>query len=375
MHDRLDEVLDSLAVTAEQVQGLRVTQWENVMRGQDGEPVVTQLHGIKLDIKVHEEAPVWPLVDRPLVTLKVVSPGEVRPPHPRDKTAVILPDPQIGFRVFQDGGLDPFHDEQAIDVAFQVTSDLQPDKLVCLGDFQDFAEFGKFTQEAAFARTTQRGIDRGHEFVAQMRRAAPNGELTVMEGNHDRRAEKRVREVNMAAWGLYRAADLTGWPVFSVPYLCAFDEFDCAYVGGYPAGELWITEELRCIHGIKVRSGGSTAAAVVKDDGVSTIFGHVHRIETQYYSVRSRHGLNTRVAHTPGCLCRVDGSVPSAKSGTDLDGHPVVSAENWQQGLTVVEYREGKPGFSLHSIFIDTTNGYEARFNGKSYVPRKRKPR
>lgn len=372
LHEKLDRVLDTVTAKPEEVKGLTVRQWENVMRGTDGEPVVTRLQGIKLDIKVNEVAPDWPLIDRPSVIYKVPA-GEPRPPHPRDRVVVIHPDPQFGFRQFEDGTLDPFHDDDAIDVAMQVTADLQPDRVVCLGDFQDFAEFGRYTQEASFARTTQRGIDRGHQYCAQLRQAAPDAELDVMEGNHDARAEKRVREVNMAAWGLRRAADTTGWPVFSVPYLCAFDQFDVRYAGGYPAGEIWLTPELRCIHGVKVRSGGSTAAAVVKDDGVSTIFGHVHRLEQQYLT-RRVHGAGKRlVAATPGCLCRVDGAVPSVKSGTTLDGRPVPGAENWQQGMAVVEYREGRPNFALHLVHIDTYNGYETRFNGHVYLPRKRR--
>ncbi len=375
LHEKLDVVLDNLTSAAEQIQGLTVRQWENVMRGPDGEPVITQLQGIRLDIKVADVAPDWPLVDRPQVLLKVVAPGEPRPRHPRDRTTVILPDPQLGYRQFEDGTLDPFHDESAIDVAMQVTADLRPDKVVCLGDFQDFAEFGRYTQEAAFARTSQKGIDRGHEFVAAMRQAAPDAELHVMEGNHDRRAEKRILENNMAAWGLRRAADTTGWPVFSVPYLCAFDQFECDYVPGYPAGELWLTDELRCIHGVKVRSNGSTAAAVVKEDGVSTIFGHVHRLELQHLTRRVRGSGKSLLAATPGCLCRIDGAVPSAKGSTDLSGRPVESAENWQQGVCVVEHREGRSSFALHLVHIDTYSDYETRFNGRLYLPRKRNPR
>ena len=373
LHDKLDAVLDSVTASPEQIKGVTVRQWENVMRGTDGEPVITRLQGIKLDVKVNEIAPDWPLIDRPAVLLKVVPPGEPRPRHPRDRVAVVLPDPQLGYRQFEDGTLDPFHDDDAIDVALQVTADLRPDRVVCLGDFQDFAEFGKYTQEAAFARTTQRGIDRGHELAGQMRAAAPDAEIDVMEGNHDRRAEKRILETNIAAWGLKRAADTTGWPVFSVPYLCAFDAFDVRYVGGYPAGELWITDQLRCIHGIKVRSGGSTAAAVVKDDGVSTIFGHVHRLELQHLTRRVRGTGSSLLAATPGCLCRVDGAVPSVKGSTGLDGRPVPSAENWQQGMAVVEYREGRSSFALHLIHIDTYTGYETRFNGRTYLPRKRR--
>jgi hypothetical protein len=36
------------------------------------------------------------------------------------KVAVALPDPQIGYRKYEDGTVDPFHDEAAMDVALQV---------------------------------------------------------------------------------------------------------------------------------------------------------------------------------------------------------------------------------------------------------------
>ena len=36
------------------------------------------------------------------------------------KTAIILPDPQIGFRKFDDGTLDPFHDTKAMSIAIQI---------------------------------------------------------------------------------------------------------------------------------------------------------------------------------------------------------------------------------------------------------------
>jgi predicted phosphodiesterase len=370
LHARLDQILSDPGITAGKVQGLRVSQWDSVMRGSDGEPLVTQLQGIKLDLKVNEEAPAWPLVDRPAVRLTVIPAGTPRPPHGRDLTAVILPDTQIGYRMSPEGVPDPFHDEDAIDVAMQLTKDINPDLAICLGDFQDFAEFGRFTQEAGFARTTQLGIDRGYEFMVRLRQVAPGAEIKVLEGNHDVRAEKRTREVNMAAWGLRQAADTSGWPVMSVPHLCCFDEVDAEYVSGYPAGEIWLNDRLRCIHGQLVRSGSSTAAAVVKSDGASTIFGHVHRIEMQYITERTRKGGRTRLAMTPGCLCRIDGAVPSAKSATDLSGRTVPSSENWQQGMAIVEYRKGNCSFFVHPVYINTYAGYETRFGGHIYLPR-----
>jgi hypothetical protein len=280
---------------------------------------------------------------------------------------MILPDPQIGFRLYEDGTLDPFHDEQAIDVALQITAVVQPDLVLWLGDYLDLAEFSHFEQEPAFARSTQAAIDYGHALLAKVGALVPGARQVLLEGNHDRRLQKHVTANAMAAFGLRQACG--DWPVLSVPHLLRLDELGVEYVGGYPAGEYWVSDRLRAIHGVIVRNGGSTARAVAGAESVSTLFGHIHRIETGYATVRTRAGGQTRVAHSPGCLCRIDGAVPSTKGSTTLDERPVQSWENWQQGLTVVSYRDGDEPFSLESVFIDTVSGHRAAYGGRVYTP------
>ncbi len=118
-----------------------------------------------------------------------------------------------------------------------------------------------------------------------------------------------------------------------------------------------------------MRSNASTARAVASAESVSTLFGHIHRVETNYTTVRTRTGGITRIAHSPGCPCRIDGAVPSTKSSTTLDGRPVLSAENWQQDLAVVHNEEGDGPFSLESVFIDTMAGHRAAYGGQVYTP------
>jgi hypothetical protein len=190
-----------------------------------------------------------------------------------------------------------------------------------------------------------------------------------MEGNHDRRLQIMVTKNALAAFGLKQANAPGDWPVLSVPHLLRFDDLEVEYVGAYPAGSYWVNERLKCIHGQTVRSGGSTAMAVAREERVSTIFGHVHRIETQYHTSDVYGGGSIRFAHTPGCLCRIDGAVPSVHGSTDLSGRPVAKYENWQQGLSVVSYREGDSPFNLESVFINTTDGYRTVFGGKTYLP------
>ena len=58
------------------------------------------------------------------------------------------------------------------------------------------------------------------------------------------------------------------------------------------------------------------------------------------------------MAASPGCLARTDGKVPSTKGGIDLDGVPLESYEDWQQGLAVVRYEEGDGRFIYNDIGI-----------------------
>lgn len=370
IHSKLDTALNAVDANPEDVVGLRVSQYQTVTKDAAGEAHVHDLYAVKLLVKTKEVTPGWPVVQPVTPSIVQAVRSTARRPSHADQVAVIIPDPQFGFRFYIDSGeFDPFHDEAALNVALQIIRDVQPDLVLCLGDFLDLPAFGKYEQEQAFAATTQKSVDRGHRFLAQIRAAAPNAKIVVLEGNHDRRLQNMIVNNAKAAFGLQRAGDPTGWPVLSVPYLCAFDSIDAEYIQGYPAGAYWINDNLRAIHGTKVRSNASTAAAVVKDDDVSTLFGHIHRIETEYLTRQNRSGGKILVAHTPGCLCRTDGAVPSVKGSTDLLGRPVESYENWQQGLSLVRYGTGNSGFAIESLFIDTVRGHQTRFGDKIYSP------
>lgn len=273
------------------------------------------------------------------------------------KTAVVLPDPQIGFRKFDDGTLDPFHDEKAMNVAIQIIEYEQlkngVQQVVNLGDYLDLPSQGKYAQEATFANTTQLAIDAGYVFLAQQRAAAPDAEVVLVEGNHDRRMQNFVEANALAAFGLKRAAMPDSWPVMSLPYLLRLDELKVSYIDSYPAGKHWINDQLRAIHGNKVRSNGSTAAAYTNDMGhISTVFGHTHRLEIQSRTTWDRLGKIRSMAISPGCLCRVDGAVPSVNGAIGIDGKAAEVWENWQQGVAVIKYKDSGE-FFVNLVQID----------------------
>jgi hypothetical protein len=143
------------------------------------------------------------------------------------------------------------------------------------------------------------------------------------------------------------------------------DEHGVTYLPGYPANVHWLNDRLRVIHGNKVKSGGSTAHLYLTDSKVSTIYGHVHRREWAEKTRQDRDGPKTILAASGGCLARCDGPVPSTNGGMDLDGRPIESAENWQQGIIVVSYLPDDGDFAIEMVAFH--NG-RAVFRGKEYT-------
>lgn len=346
----------------------RVSLYQTAAKDADGEIQTKDLVGIQISPK-WEQGPEWPVVQqaKPVVINTPKKPNKAPALIGGWKQAVILPDPQIGFRQFDDK-LDPFHDDAAMNVALQVTAALEHengvDQVVNLGDFLDLPAQGKYEQEAAFAFTTQQAIDRGHLFLGEQRAAAPNAKVIVLEGNHDRRMQKFVQANALAAFGLRRANVPDSWPVMSLPYLLRLDELDIEYIDAYPAGMWWINDSLRAIHGDKVNSGGSTAMKYTNEmPHISTVFGHIHRQEIQSKTTFDRAGKIKAMAISPGCLCRVDGAVPSVKGSVGIDGRPVTYYENWQQGISVITY---KPEGSFHVELVHIDDG-KTLFRGQEF--------
>jgi len=348
------------------VEKVRISEWQGLTKNEEGIAEIHDLGGVSVVINpAWANGPEWPVVQQ-AAPINIKHLPKRAKAEKKYKTAVIMPDPQIGFRMYEDGEMDPFHDEEAMAIALKILRELDADTVVNLGDFLDFAEFGKFEIEPAFAKTSQAAIDRGHKFLCEQRANAPDAHIVLLEGNHDRRLQKSITKNTAAALHLKRAEEPEDWPVMSVPFLLRLNEdhLKVEYVGGYPAGIYWVNQNLACIHGHITRSRGSTVAAVVDDERTSIIHGHIHRIELQHKTRRTYDGAKRSLAASPGCLCRIDGAVPSTKGSTDPHGKPVNAVEDWQQGMAVVTYEEGNGNFDVELVPISRG---EAIFRGNYY--------
>lgn len=342
----------------------KVSFYQTVTKDPEGEYVVHDLTAVQFTPS-WDNGPKWPVITQgpsyatPKPTTKVRKATDFQ-------TAVIVPDIQIGFYRGPEGTLEPTHDEAAMSVALAMIADLKPEEVVLVGDNLDLPEMGKYLTYPTYQQTTQAAIDRASLFCAQLRKAAPDADITWLAGNHEERMPKYIATNAMAAYGLKRANQPESWPVLSVPFLCRMDEYDIVYKPGYPAADYWLNEKLRIIHGDRVKSNGSTAHVYLNQEKTSVIYGHIHRIETAYKTREDYDGPRTIMAASPGCLARIDGAIPSTKGGVDLDGRPLTRYENWQQGLGIVTYeKKGQAKFTYECIPI--YGGWAMR-NGKEYA-------
>jgi hypothetical protein len=269
--------------------------------------------------------------------------------------ALYASDAQIGFRRnVCTGTLEPFHDNRALDVVRQIAQSNHFDRVIVGGDWLDLSEWtDKYLREPEFLFTSQPAVIAGAWWLAQLALATPNADHDFLLGNHELRMATALMTHLMAAYGLKPANEMQLSPPMSVERMLGLPELGYQCSAEYPNGEVWLNDELRCIHGEIARGEpGHTAAAVAAKADVSTLFGHIHRLErttrTRYRAGKHR----TITASSAGCLCRLDGKVP----GHRQDQH-------WQQGFAVVTYTED--GYHATEL-IEIHNG-RAAYNGVLY--------
>lgn len=333
---RLAALLERSGISIDDIGSIdSIKVWQGFYKDSEGDAHTVDMTGVVIS-PVWGSGPEWPVVQQAAPT--VIKPVKSAPAKRDTKVTVILPDPQIGYRRMSDGELIPIHDESAIDVALQITGKIKPDKIINLGDLLDLPEWSsKFLVLPEFVLTTQPTIDYAHTFLAKQRALVPDAEIHLLGGNHDNRLGIAIAKNAMAAMRLKRANAPEEWPLLSIPYLLRLDDLQVQYTGAYPAGRIQITEgghgmtPLWAIHGEKL-----DVVKVAKSERQSFVQGHIHRIAIHSETFEYRNQPETVTAFSPGCLCRVDGLVPSTKSGEDEHGRPYQRWENWQQGLAVV---------------------------------------
>lgn len=242
---------------------------------------------------------------------------------------------------------EPYADPHAVNVLEQITADLQPEVLMCLGDVFDFAELSTHRSPREGGPELQDSLDRGVAHLARMRKISGAKQAYFRSGNHEDRWSRMMDQARKDI----RFRQLLNLPkvqrALDFPTVVGFEELGYDF-SPYMEGDIlaW-NDKLVFTHGDLTSK--HTAMAMIGKYGKSVMFGHMHRI--QNFTKRDLKGQES--GWCIGCLC-------------DLNPHYTVFAD-WHQGFAIIHWKkvEGEWLYDVEQIRIH--NGV-AFWRGKVYT-------
>lgn len=244
----------------------------------------------------------------------------------------VLPDLQI-----------PYMDWAFARRMLRVIRAYKPDKVVQIGDLIDLPEVSRWTKGSAgeYALTLQSSLDQTHEFLTQVRKAAPNAAIHIKEGNHDERLEKYIKQY---------APGIRGLRSSFLPDQLRLDELGILY----ERKPFFITPDVLALHGHEraySSISGKYELERIRQHGVSVVTGHTHTpvlvTTAQAVGFNQRHMWGMNVGH----------AMDVSKVGYVGDGYL-----NWCQAFGIIETDNGVS----YPTLVTAPNG-RFRWRGHTY--------
>ena len=214
----------------------------------------------------------------------------------------------------------PFADRRAVDVIEQITADLKPRVLMCLGDIFDFYELSTHRGPKDDEDIFMDSLEEGSRHLARMREISGADHAYFRAGNHEDRWERTMEQARKDV----RFRQLLRLPkvrkALEFEEVVGFEEMGYEYAP-YMEGDILVWEDkLVLTHGDLTSK--HTSMAMVGKYGKSVMFGHMHRINN--FTKRDLKGQES--GWCIGCLCQ-------------LDPHYNIFSD-WQQGAAVVMWKK-----------------------------------
>jgi hypothetical protein len=164
----------------------------------------------------------------------------------------------------------PYHDKQAFACALRVIAGGGWDRVVCLGDFADFAAVSSHPKDPARLLPFDQEVTSVNRALDQLDGACKAGKVTskdYVEGNHETRLARFVLKIapelrTFVDWRDMLHLDKRRWTL-------------TAYKESLQIGELRISHDFG-------RAGVNAAREACRDMGHSVAFGHTHRMQVHY---------------------------------------------------------------------------------------------
>lgn len=238
----------------------------------------------------------------------------------------------------------PYHDEDAVSIAQQVTKDLQPNILVANGDIVDGYPISRFLKDPTRLDGLQDELNTASTILKGFRDASPKTKRFMTEGNHEARLHKTIATMDGPARELARLNSFQ--EAMSWKTLLNLDTLGYQWVGESDQPAVNIIPQVLVKHGSVVRKySGYTAKGEYENYHRSGTSGHTHRLSQYYHTSLGEPHLWVET----GCLCNLKPDY--------------VRFPNWQQGFAVFSW----VGDSLPSVELVHIVKGRAVFRGNVY--------
>lgn len=218
----------------------------------------------------------------------------------------------------------PYHNRKATATALEYIKHERPKYVTINGDAIDFYGISRYSRDPKRKLETQNELDEFQCFLADVRKAAPDAQIFFVEGNHEERWNKYLRD---------HASELEGVKGFSLQEVLGLDKQKITFVpSGFVYGSCYV------IHGDGLFGGksGLTATKWMEKYMASVAVGHIHRLAIVHRRAANKQRLF-------GVEC---GTLSSFDPGYEMSGFA-----DWQTGFaSLTRYTNGLIVPSIYEI-------------------------
>lgn len=237
----------------------------------------------------------------------------------------------------------PFQDPDAVEVFKQIVSEVDPEKLFCIGDVFDFWQISNYRPPKNPDKDFQETLNGAARHLAEVYEIANPNEAHFFAGNHEDRWDRMMLKAREDV----RFRQLLKLPkirrALEFEEVAGFEELGYEY-HPYVEGGIFIeNDDLILTHG--EHANKYVARKMLDIYGMNVMFGHAHRI--QNFTRRDVKGQEA--GFSIGCLC-------------DIDPHYDNTQTDWHQGFAVVTF--GPNYFNVEQVRIHDGT---AIYRGKEY--------
>ena len=199
---------------------------------------------------------------------------------------VILPD----FHV-------PYHDKNAIDLTLKYIKKNKPDRIVQIGDFQDFYSVSKFDKDPKRIDTLQDELDIGYDIWKDIKKSSKKSKLVYLEGNHEFRLRKY----------LWRHPELHSLEILKLENVLKTKELGIKFYRNVDT--FYLKPNLIATHGAKddgcklSQHSGYSAKNTLEKVGINGISGHCFDKDTELLTQEGwKNGLELKETDIVGTM-------------------------------------------------------------------------